>query len=254
MMQGDPMLILNDLRRVAEERRVRAEAPALAELVQSLKRYQQRRFALTYADLLSSSRYAAAAQFFLAELYGPADFAQRDAQFERVVPALVRLFPNEIVRTVSTIARLHALSESLDTEMARHLVSPDITAGSYQLAWQRTQRREDRLMQIELTLMVGRALEHYTRNPVIRTTLRLMRTPAEAAGLASLQRFLESGFDAFRKMRGASEFLQKVEARERTLLEVLFSSHTTVASRGGSGNRDKAMSGNAASPPTRQPD
>ena len=229
MTHGDSLLILGELRRVAEERRLRAADPALTERVQSVKRYQQRRFELTYADLLSSVRHGAAARFFLDELYGPTDFKQRDAQFERVVPALVRLFPNEIVRTVSTIARLHALSESLDTEMARHLVSPDITAGGYQRAWQRTGRREDRLLQIELTLMVGRALEHYTRNPVIRTTLRLMRAPAEAAGLASLQRFLESGFDAFRKMRGASEFLQKVEARERTLLEVLFNSDTTVA-------------------------
>jgi hypothetical protein len=228
MTHGDSLLILGELQRVAEERCLRAADPALAERVQSVKRYQQRRFELTYADLLSSARYAAAARFFLEELYGPADFTQRDAQFERVVPALVRVFPAEIVRTVSTITRLHALSESLDTEMARQLVSSDITAGSYQLAWQRTGRREDRLLQIELTLKVGQALDHYTRNAVIRTTLRLMRAPAEAAGLASLQRFLEFGFDAFRKMRGASEFLANVATRERALLEALFSSDTAT--------------------------
>ena len=46
----------------------------------------------------------------LDELYGPQDFSDRDAQFARVVPALVRLFPQELVETVAVLARLHALS------------------------------------------------------------------------------------------------------------------------------------------------
>jgi len=49
-------------------------------------------------------RYGPAAHFFLEELYGPRDFADRDTQFARVVPALVRLFPREIVATVAILA------------------------------------------------------------------------------------------------------------------------------------------------------
>ena len=56
----------------------------------------------------------------------------------------------------------------------------------------------------------------------MRSTLKLMRGPAQAAGLSDLQRFLESGFDAFGAMRGASEFLALVAQRERALAAALF--------------------------------
>ncbi len=60
-----------------------------------------------------------AARFFLDDLYGPEDFTRRDEQFARVVPGLVRLFPQEIVGTVISLGELHALSEQFDTAMAR---------------------------------------------------------------------------------------------------------------------------------------
>jgi hypothetical protein len=71
-------------------------------------------------------------------------------------------------------------------------------------------------------LRVGSALDRYTRNVLLRNSLRLMRGPASAAGLGSLQRFLESGFDTFKSMRGASEFLETVALRERRLASELF--------------------------------
>ena len=52
----------------------------------------------------------------------------------------------------------------------------------------------------------------------------MMRGPAKAAGLAELQRFLEAGFDTFRAMRGAREFLATIGERERTLAKALFES------------------------------
>ena len=60
-----------------------------------------------------------------------------------------------------------------------------------------------------------------TRNPLLRHTLRLMRGPARAAGLGELQRFLESGFDTFKAMGGAREFLSIIAARERALARAL---------------------------------
>src|SRR5256885_8184051 len=122
---ADANSILNHLNAVDAERERRAASSGLAARVLALKTYQQRRFARTYADLLATSRYGPAARFFLEELYGPRDFTERDAQFVRVVPALVRLFPHDIVATVDTLAELHALSEMLDSETASHLASSD---------------------------------------------------------------------------------------------------------------------------------
>ena len=49
-----------------------------------------------------------------------------------------------------------------------------------------------------------------------------MRGPAAAAGLGALQGFLERGFDTFREMGGAREFLAVIANRERALAAALF--------------------------------
>lgn len=220
--------LLKELRAVDAERERRAADPGLDARVQAVKTYQQRRFARTYADLLANPRYEAATRFFLHELYGPDDYRQRDAQFARVIPTLTRLFPDEVVDTVARLARLHALSERLDTRMAEHLMSPDVTAEEYAIAWRACSDPATRQQQIELTMAVGESLDKLTRKPLLRQSLRLMRGPAQMAGLGALQHFLESGFDTFRAMRGAGEFLSTVRQREDTLARGLFQADTSV--------------------------
>lgn len=223
--------ILDQLQAVDRLRAERANDAGLAARVTALKAYQARRFARSYADLLQDPRYRGAARFFLDELYGPQEFAARDAQFARVVPALVRLFPQEIVDTVAALAHLHALSESLDSEMARHLTSPSVDAPAYARAWQATGRAEGRRQQIGLTVDIARALDRFTRRRVLRTTLHMMRRPAQAAGLSELQRFLETGFDTFGAMGGADWFLTVVEQREQALADALFAADAQALQR-----------------------
>ncbi len=214
--------ILTHLNAVQAERESRRLSPELHARVQAVKDYQQRRFAATYDDLLANPRYRPAARFFLDELYGPADFSQRDAQFARVVPALVRLFPEDIVATVTTLTTLHALSESLDSHMAEKIASPDVNAARYTAAWQATGRAAERQQQIDLMLSVGSSLDQLTRKPLVRASLLMMRGPARAAGLGELQTLLETGFEAFRSMKGATEFLSIVRQRETALCAALF--------------------------------
>lgn len=222
--------ILDCLKAVDDERAKRAAEAGLEARVMEVKRFQQARFEASYRDLLANARYAAAARFFLEDLYGPGDFAGRDRQFARIVPALVRLFPSEIVGTVLALSQLHALSEQLDTAMGRALpTGAPLDATSYGAAWRAVGRNDDRQRQIALVLEIGRALDRYTRKPLLRQTLRLMRGPAEAAGLAALQGFLERGFDSFRAMRGAEEFLRAVAQREGELASRLFDGHDTAA-------------------------
>jgi hypothetical protein len=227
-MTNSAATILAHLHAVEAERRKRSTAPGLHDRVVQVKAYQQRRFSHTYADLLHSARYGAASRFFLDELYGPSDFTRRDAQFARVVPALVKLFPSEIVATVATLAELHALSESLDTHMGEHFGGgPAVDGAAYVKAWQDTAHPEARERQIALTLDVAERLDRFTRRPLLRNSLRLMRGPARAAGLAELQHFLETGFDTFRAMQGAQDFITIVGDRERALASSLFSAPTS---------------------------
>lgn len=215
--------ILACLQQVAAERAARAQDATLGQRVALVKAFQHRRFAHTYADVLADARYAAAARFFLEDLYGPSDFSERDQQFARIVPALVRMFPNEIVDTVGDLAALHALSEQLDTAMARVGWTAPLGADGYAQAWRAVDRPADRDRQIELMVGVGGALDRYTRSLLLRQSLRVMRRPARAAGLGALQQFLERGFDTFRAMRGADGFLRMIAGRERALAAALFS-------------------------------
>jgi hypothetical protein len=221
-MSPEGTAILEHLKQVATERQRRGADASLASRVVAVKSYQHGRFEASYADLLASPRFARAARFFLEDLYGPNDFTQRDDQFARVVPGLVRLFPREIVQTVMSLGELHSLSEQLDTLMALQMPDAGVDATRYITAWQAVGRPADRDRQISLMLLVGTALDRYTRNPLLRHSLRVMRGPARAAGLGALQNFLESGFDTFRDMRGAKEFLDTVAQRERALAAALF--------------------------------
>jgi hypothetical protein len=227
-MNTEGHAILGHLDAVAAERALRAADAPLAARVLAVKAWQHLRFQNTYADLLASPRYAAAARFFLEDLYGPGDFTSRDDQFARIVPALVRLFPHDIVVTVLRLAELHALSERLDTAMGRALPpqpTPHATAldtATYTQAWCAVGEPQARERQIGLMLAVGQALERFTRNPVLRHSLRMMRGPARMAGLDALQRFLENGFDTFGAMRGAGHFLDTIAMRERALAAALF--------------------------------
>jgi len=236
-MSAPAAAIAAQLRVVDAERQRRIEVSGLHERVTGLKAFQQRRFSHTYADLLASARYGPAARYFLAELYGPGDFTTRDAQFARVAPAIARLFPDQVAETVAILAELHALSETLDTDTALHLPDGPVAPLDYVRAWQGAGRAPDRERQIELTLRIAAQLDRITRMPMLRNALRLMRRPARAAGLSELQRSLETGFDVFRDMKGAQEFIDLIGARERALAALLF------AACGDESSLDRALAG-----------
>lgn len=210
------------LDRVGRQRELRSQEPGLTEDVARLKGFQQRRLVGTYPDLLAHARWGPACRFFLDELYGPADFTVRDRELGRVIPSLVRLFPDEVVATVERLLALHAVSEELDTAMARCVSRITLDGAAYRQAWQTVGARELREWQVASVVGLGRSLDALVRHRPLRTSLRLMRGPARLAGLALLQGFLERGFDAFAGMGGAEGFLLTVEQRESLWLDFLF--------------------------------
>jgi hypothetical protein len=204
--------------------------PRLGEAVTQVKQLQSRRFAGTYADLLARGPYVAAAQFFLDELYSDKDYAQRDAQFARIAGAIEKLFPEQVAATAVALAELHALTEELDQAMALAWMAQADEGlsdpGRYILAWREVGRRPDREGQLTSVLAIGDEMAAMTRTAGLRILLKMMRGPAAAAGLGSLQRFLESGFDTFaamaRRHARAQEFLAIIRQRESALIAQLF--------------------------------
>jgi hypothetical protein len=223
-MAGEIQVIRKDLERVSALRAARAADAGLSRRVAAVKRHQHLRFSYDYAGLMESPRYGAATRFFLDDLYGPADFADRDAQFGRVVTAMARLLPGEVMHTVAQLAELHALSEGLDQQMAQALMADDVDERSYRAAWHVVDRRDQRETQLNLLLAIGLALDRHTNSPLLGATLRIMRGPAKAAGLAQLQSFLQRGLAAFSAMNGAQEFLETINANERRVINEMFAS------------------------------
>jgi hypothetical protein len=213
---------------VSALRAAEAAEPALRGAVLAVKALQARRFAGTYVDMLRGGPFAAPARFFLEELYSDKDYAERDAQFARIAGAIERFFPVAVVKTSVELANLHALTESLDHAMGRAWLTGNAAASEadrYVAAWRAVGRRADRESQLTVVLAIGDDMIRLTRAPGLRTMLRMMRGPAGAAGLGSLQRFLESGFDTFAAMThgdAARRFLGSVGEREAALIAQLF--------------------------------
>ena len=215
---------------VEDLRQAAAKRPTLAHAILSVKRFQSRRFEHSYADLLWGGPYQAAARFFLDELYGDADYSERDSQFAKIAGAIQRLLPRHAVATAVSLANLHALSETLDHTMGlaweRGCDGRLDDQSCYVNAWRMSGRREDRYRQLQLVLGIGTDLSKLTHTPGLRLMLKMMRGPATAAGVPDLQRFLEVGFDTFAAMGkcldGADGFLTLVRAREREMIDTLF--------------------------------
>lgn len=221
--------IQDALRHVAQFRQQHHGDPVLARAVVEVKRFQARRFQATYADLLRNPRYAGAARFFLNELYGDRDYASRDQQFARIANTIAGLFPQSVVMTAASLAEVHALTETLDDRMAHSWQADSASASQavseparYVRCWRQSSDRAARLEQLEVVMQLGRELDRLTRARGLRALLKLMRRPAGAAGLSSLQNFLETGFDAFAGMGGASEFLGIIRERELGWIASLF--------------------------------
>lgn len=216
--------IRTHLGRVSDLRQ-QARSAGLDRAVREVKQLQAQRFRATYTDFLQHPVYAPATRFFLEELYGVHDFAQRDAQFARIAGALERLFPEAVAQLAVDLAETHALTEVLDHEMATYWLAQDDAlppALRYIRSWQLTGNREARARQLAVVQHMGLELQHLTRKKPLRMALRMMRNPARAAGLDALQQFLESGFDAFASLGDARVFLDTISARESQWITTLF--------------------------------
>jgi len=227
---GPKERLATGLARVIELRRaLQADAP-VAERWLAVKHWQARRLQHTYPDLLASSRYRPACQFFLDELYGAKDFESRDREALRVVPKLARMLPERAVETMALAVELDETSESLDARLARAISLP-VDVEGYARAYRETGTLPERRMQIETVERTGQTLEKLARIPLLSGMLHMMRAPAEAAGFGHLHRFLQNGFDAFKSMGPAGEFLRIISSRETALMHALFAGRTDELER-----------------------
>lgn len=216
--------------------RLRRDPGASAAAVTAVKQFQRQRLARDHADLLQSERYRLAARFFLDELYGIKDFSSRDQELARIIPTMGRLLPAAALGAIADAVELDAISEQLDAATAAAYDAsapadgslPALDPDRYFELYRTVGRRELRARQIDLVEDIGRQLDRLVSTPFLYRILKGMETPARIAGLGQMQAFLVSGFEAFKAMRGAGEFVATVAARERALMEGAFAGAGSV--------------------------
>ena len=197
---------------------------ALETARQRLRAWQAVRLARTHADLLASPSMGPAATFFLTDLYGAKDLSRLDADVRRVVPTIKKVLPAAALETVADSLELEALSEHLDLAMVEVLGASlmMLDGAAYGRAYRKVDRRRDRERQIDLIEHLGHSLDRLVQQPLIGAALSMMRRPAHFAGFGELHDFLQRGYEVFRKMGGADEFLSVIIERERKLMQALF--------------------------------
>jgi hypothetical protein len=209
------------LRMVAAERQAAKRDPALLLARTALKRYQSARLGATHADLLANPNTGDAAQFFLEELYGSHDLSQRDVDLERIIPTLQKMLSYESLHTITEAIVLDALSERLDTAMAR-VLGTDFTDGMYIAAYRTATTRDERQEQLNLVQQLGDSLCELVTIPLLAVTLSIMKGPAKLAGLSDLHKFLNRGFTTFKKMKQPARFVATIVGRERQVMERIY--------------------------------
>lgn len=192
-----------------------------------LRRFQQRRLALSFRDFLERPSTRPAATFFLEDLYGDKDHSGRDRDVARVAPMMARLLPAGLVLALAQAVELGALSHAFDLRVAEALhdagVGPEsIDLAAYGTAYRAAGLPRLRRHQIHLIVEVGRTLDRAVHTMGVARMLRLSRVPARAAGVMGLQAFLERGFEAFRALEGADGFLRAISERETAASARLF--------------------------------
>ncbi|MES2019523.1 MAG: hypothetical protein V4484_23775 [Pseudomonadota bacterium] len=209
------------LKLVAAERQAAKREPALLAARTALKRFQSERLAQTHADLLANPNTNEAALFFLEELYGAHDLSQRDVDLERIIPTMQKMLSYESLHTITEAIVLDALSERLDTAMAR-VLGPAFSEGMYIAAYRTATTRQDREHQLNLVQELGDSLCKLVKIPLLSVTLKIMKGPALLAGLGDLHAFLHTGFTTFKQMRDPGKFVATIVGRERQVMARIY--------------------------------
>lgn len=223
----DAAQLLTHLVEARPGRHVEVEPGELPPDIKLLREWQSERLAWTHRDLLQHPRFRAATLFFLSDVYAPRDFSQRNHDIQKAYDAMRKAVPERVVHTLAETIELHQFTDELDAKLADVLfgqlgVVDAITGEQYAEAYRICDNYDERVRQIEMILTIGRSVDKVVRLPFIGLTLRLAHAPAMLTGWSELQSFLERGYAAFKRMKGAEEFLTIIQRREIDILDRIY--------------------------------
>lgn len=198
----------------------------MTEQLRALQTWQTQRLLTTHQDLWHAKRFKPAMQFFIDELYGPKDFAQRDAQLAKVVPKMAKILPEKALVSLQAALRLNSLSLSLDIAMLETLKDKPLNRVTYFECYRKSGDYTQRHEQIQLLQALGLDLAQVVKIPGISGILFLARKPAKLYGVISLHEFLEKGFKSFKKLGKVSDFIDPIIMRETQMMDAIYTAQS----------------------------
>lgn len=204
------------------------DADPLREHIEAIGRWQAERLKQTHSDLYESPHYREGLNFLLEDLYNPRSLEQRDEDFERVFPVMIRLLPESALQIVADLVELNLLTQDLDRKLVHTLHdemgAPALTRETYAEAFRRSDSGRRR-HQMRLVAEIGNGLQRYVGSRSLRFALKMTEGAAGMAGVGQLHHFLTRGFAVFREMKGVDNLLNRVVSRETWILEQILAGH-----------------------------
>ena len=180
-----------------------------------------------YADLAERDRYRKAINFLANDLLGGNQLGKRGQELLRAKKPMAKMLPDALLGTVARSVEFTTVTLQIDLALAKYLAENDpagsqLTDATYVIAVRAAVARELLETQSRLVVKIGEEIESVVHRPFVASALKMCRTPAHMMGLGDLQDFLERGFDAFRSMRGADEFIAVFSQRESRIIEDIY--------------------------------
>ena len=194
----------------------------LLTTIRALQVWQCQRLLLSHQTLYQQHNYQPALDFFINELYGARDFSQRDQDIARVAPKMSKLLPDKAMQSLASALHLYALSFELDFAMAKQLQDKVINRDTYLEAYRACNNPNDRQQQIHLIEVMGNDLAEAVKIRGISSLLLFSRKPAKLAGVQVLHEFINSGYQAFRKIGHIDNFILPIVHIEQGLKDQMF--------------------------------
>jgi hypothetical protein len=198
----------------------------LREIYQAFIDWQLDYLLQYFEDMQARRDQSAAVAFIISDLAG-VEISQRDREFAKVVPMMIRMLPKSVLASAAAAMRLNAAVLENNLAICQALDAADLLSGAvseqqYAKACRCVTTYRECMELVELTVTLGHELQHAIEIPMIGITLKAMRKPARLAGIGALQSFLETGFETFGALTNTDEFLDEIEKRMEKIFRRIY--------------------------------
>ncbi len=191
----------------------------------ALQIFQSNRLRRDYNDLAEIPQYEPVGEFFFSEMYGPRDFADRDAGARRL-QHIIQLLPGVRLDDVEEVLSLLDLTNRLDEQLARLMLGrqtgTDFDEATYDQCYRAADNYPERARQLELVNSSLYNVFRLSRSQLLGVGLHRSRLLARLAGIEAAHTFLVKGYDALRGVDDISRFAETVYTRELERLNRIY--------------------------------